>query len=403
MATKTLAEKARFVRRREMRRLAQQSLQSKKNTPCRAQKTSMLGRIQRHIGADLQCSRDTIRAAKCAAAWVHHNAQIKSIEELPRADPCMIQLSVDETEMTMGKTVKDKQGQRRRVLPLTVPLMMLHAVFASVGPIAKTCVDVICPPCILQSTSAQCLLNAVQKRMPLPISKAAQRFGGVFVILMTDAAKSCKKLGRLLGKLGTALHPVVVFHFLCAMHQVSLCVSMIQKPLAVLGAVFCACNLIHKGATWQLVRSTVHRSLDTLDIRLTPPDPQHKVFFREVLLLLEWDTDMLNDEDLARQGCFALQSLAAPASYHISRDRACEPVKSAPTAQMASLELVSGVDFFVQIDIRRAPGRSEGFPGSISGLRRRRTCPNIVFLPPLLKTGRFRVRNSSILKVQKSF
>jgi len=40
-----------------------------------------------------------------------------------------------------------------------------------------------------------------------------------------------------------------------------------------------------------------------------------------------------------------------------------------------ALELVAGADFWCKIDVRGAPGRSKGVPGSISGLKRRRTGP----------------------------
>ena len=45
----------------------------------------------------------------------------------------------------------------------------------------------------------------------------------------------------------------------------------------------------------------------------------------------------------------------------------------------------------VQIDVRGAPGPSKGVPGSISGLKPRKTGPKILiftpFLPPLFRTG----------------
>ena len=41
-----------------------------------------------------------------------------------------------------------------------------------------------------------------------------------------------------------------------------------------------------------------------------------------------------------------------------------------------ALEVVSGADFFVQIDVRSGPGRSEGVPGSISWLKPRNTSRN---------------------------
>ena len=40
-----------------------------------------------------------------------------------------------------------------------------------------------------------------------------------------------------------------------------------------------------------------------------------------------------------------------------------------------ALELVSGADFLVQIDVRGTPGRSKGVPGSISWLKHRKTGP----------------------------
>ena len=42
-----------------------------------------------------------------------------------------------------------------------------------------------------------------------------------------------------------------------------------------------------------------------------------------------------------------------------------------------ALELDSGADFLVQIDVRGGPGRSRGVPVSISGLKSRKTGPKI--------------------------
>jgi len=52
----------------------------------------------------------------------------------------------------------------------------------------------------------------------------------------------------------------------------------------------------------------------------------------------------------------------------------------------------------VQIDVRGVPGRSRGVPGSISGLKPRKTVPIILiftpFLPSLFRTGPYIVRGS---------
>ena len=302
LATRALAERYAFVRRRQLRRAERVASQKRPVTSARAQRSSMLGRIQSHISADLECSREHIRSTKCVAAHIQHQAQLAQIRELPRKDTFLLQLSLDETEMRIGKT-KPKVGKRKRVVALTAAVMMLHGRAISVSPAGKkTVVDTICAPSILQSTSAACILNGVQQRLPMSITALAQYFGKVFLILMTDAARSCKKAGRLFGLVSAATYPVIVFHFLCAMHQLSLCVSHVQRPLRVLGAVFCASNLIHKGATWELLQKTVHRSLATVLITLEPPDPRDRHLFEAVLQLLEWDTDMIPDADLARLG-----------------------------------------------------------------------------------------------------
>ena len=51
-----------------------------------------------------------------------------------------------------------------------------------------------------------------------------------------------------------------------------------------------------------------------------------------------------------------------------------------------ALELVSGADFLVQIDVPGEPGRSKGVPGSISGPEPRKTGPKILLKTHVLKT-----------------
>ena len=161
--------------------------------------------------------------------------------------------------------------------------------------------DVICTPSLLQSKGADTMINAILKRLPVKLSFLARKHRGLILVLMTDAAKPCDRLTRLLPKLAPATCPIVVLHAHCCMHQVSLGVGAVHKPLGVLGPLFCATNLSHKGNTWDLLRTTVHRTIrERLLITLTPPDPEHTAYMSAVLGLLEWDTDMLSDRNLQR-------------------------------------------------------------------------------------------------------
>ena len=63
-----------------------------------------------------------------------------------------------------------------------------------------------------------------------------------------------------------------------------------------------------------------------------------------------------------------------------------------------ALELVSGADFLCKIDVREAPGRSKGVPGSISGLKPRRTQMTPAMLWKTMGASRRRLVEESLDK-----
>jgi hypothetical protein len=204
--------------------------------------------------------------------------------------------------MIIGKTTNGVKG-KKRVVALTGSVFMLHAKMTSVVDNTNNNIvlDLICAPSILKSTSAQCMANAINKRLPRPLMKLAQDRGGLICVLMSDAAKSCRKLARILHLFGSVNAPIVALHILCSMHQVSLGVNATHRPLQVLGPLFCATNILHHGHTWDVLRQTVHRTVrERLQITLTPPRPEHSSMLTATLDLLEWDTDMILEDDLLR-------------------------------------------------------------------------------------------------------
>ncbi len=203
-----MADRYKFIRRRQ-RRACRNSLAPSENkcAKLRAQRSNMLGRVQTHLAHDMACSRATIAAAKCVNASIVDKAVRKQIDELPRNAAAILQISLDETEITLSRT-QIGGSKRKRVLALTVPLFLMHGKLTPSRPGMFQPVNLICAPAILKVKTASCMLNAVKKRLPFDIAKFVAKQGPLVIVLMTDAAKSCDKLGRMLQFFGSANVPV---------------------------------------------------------------------------------------------------------------------------------------------------------------------------------------------------
>ena len=266
-----------------------------------------LARSVRGVAADAASSTTQITAIRHAMAALIIAARDKMVGSLRRAVFGVMVLNYDETDMVLLKrrnllTRRNADGTAKtRFISVTRPVMMLHCVLiwhVLLGANAEI-LQIPCAPAVIAATTARCILAAMLQRLPMHPSQLAARASKFIVVLVSDAAKACTKVHHLLREGGRGKYGVLLNY--CAMHGLSLAINAVHKPLGVLGSLFCACNIIRRGTTFDLLWEEVSDFVQSdLEITLDKPHPDAMRRLDDILDLLEWDDPSLGDPDLVR-------------------------------------------------------------------------------------------------------
>lgn len=156
------------------------------------------------------------------------------------------------------------------------------------------------PPTFVASTDARCLLAAVSYRLPVALNQIKRKCHLLSLAFGSDAAASCRKLGRHFsvctslrqeGVPGqTLLDGVLVLHAFCCMHQLALVVALLMKIIGALTPMFCACVLMQRGGNRKLVRTHVRNDVEAnLEVVFVGDhDPDKQLFLEHLFNTLDY-------------------------------------------------------------------------------------------------------------------
>ena len=181
-----------------------------------------------------------IRNAVCERFFV---LQAAALERLPRdLDTIVMELAFDEKEepITMGEVRSE-----------TVHIMTIHArIFHRKGSESSK-IELAMAPAILDNTRGENLKAALLHRLPWSLHAFQARCMRFTLVLNTDSAPACLRLGRHLSESVCALPAP------CKMHQGCLAMSSIFVLGGIMSAMFCAALLLRRRRVQALLRATV--------------------------------------------------------------------------------------------------------------------------------------------------
>ena len=187
--------------------------------------------------------------------------QQQAMRAFGHADTVIVEVSFDETE----------EPARVSVISETVQMMTVHArIFRRAGGVSQR-FDVIVPPVALESTSAENLKAGLLRHLPFSLSGLRQGADQFALIVNSDSAASCLRLGRHLAELVPTLPSP------CLMHQGCLSMMAVFRLGGVMSSIFCTTLLLRRRRVQALLRKALHRYVsEHVKITYDPPSPEER-------------------------------------------------------------------------------------------------------------------------------
>ncbi len=139
----------------------------------------------------------------------------------------------------------------------------------------------VCPPAIINSTSSEHLLRVIQERLPstLDVLKAKCR-SALKVVLSSDSASSCLRLGRHLGALSA----------FCRMHQHCLALLQPMKAAGIMSSMYCTALLMRRIRTKNLLNTQLSiwvMKPGNFSVVFEPPPPEQTAHVESAFTMME--------------------------------------------------------------------------------------------------------------------
>ena len=175
------------------------------------------------------------------------------LAQLPACRHAVLEISADETEYILSKTLQMRTVRRQHRYHVTRSIMMCHAVLLWVveaaGLVTREEFQISVAPGVLGDQTAQSIIGFLNSRMQCStFMSKAKLFATIF---MTDDAKPMRKAFRVLVQMLSGVEadmPAFGLHALCFLHKVSLAENAAMKPLNMLSKLFCASSVVHRGS-----------------------------------------------------------------------------------------------------------------------------------------------------------
>ena len=193
------------------------------------------------------------------------NAQGKKLCSLPKASVGFLEISFDESE----------QVTRHEKECAIFDMLMLHARLRWKDAATKEVqtYEITLPPAFLRGKTAGHLLAGVLQRLPISISMLKRKCLVLAILIMSDSARACKKMGRHFMARSSMRLPddghmdgLLVLHSFCLLHQVALVIGALLKQLRLLCPLFCACCLLQRGTSRRAIVSRACQSLQEVTV-----------------------------------------------------------------------------------------------------------------------------------------
>lgn len=198
--------------------------------------------------------------------------QEAALHGLGHATVTILELALDETE----------EPARMEIRAETVSIMTMHVkVFRREG---QSChrFDIIVPMSALASTAAETLMAAISRRLPISLETVRQHSDHLALVLNTDSAPACLRLGRHLSSILPTLQSP------CRMHQGCLAMIAVFSLAGIMSALFCGTLLLRRKRVQTLMRRALRSHItQCMHIIYEPPPAAGCAHVASVLELLE--------------------------------------------------------------------------------------------------------------------
>ena len=199
-----------------------------------------------HAGFNMS-SGTHVQRLRNATAGKFLELQKAAFDGLPGGGTLILELAWDETSTTAHL---DMPNEECSIMTIHVEAMLRQR-----G--EDLAFSIVVPPAIVSSTSASGLLAALDKRLPLNLSRCCAKFDRVILLTNTDSGPACLKVAAHLSS------DYLCLPCPCRMHQLCLSMVEIMKLSGMMGSMWCASHLFHKKRCQTMLRKQLSKLLET--------------------------------------------------------------------------------------------------------------------------------------------
>ena len=211
----------------------------------------------RGLARFLEAGHSYVQQVRNATAELFMALQSSAIRHLPRAQIMFLELACDETEVPVKLDLPNE----------TAHMLVVHVTAVRYAHGEPLHFELVLPPAWVESTAARHLYAAISARLPYTLTQLQRTVDKTVLILNTDSAQSCLKLGRQLGTLLPTLPAP------CRMHQFCIALCAPANMMALKSAIFCATLLLKRKRVQTRVRAQLRKHIDdNLCCTFVPPE-----------------------------------------------------------------------------------------------------------------------------------
>lgn len=237
------------------------------------------------LAAREEAAAGHVQALRNAVAEIISSKQCAVVQGLPRADVAVLECALDETEFALSCPRRLTVRKKTLFMSTLRSVLVCHASLLWVVGAVASVTELCYPMRMLADTTAPCLYEAVREHMN--IEALAAKATLLVFILVTDAAKSCRRLFRLLTATLSLRSNILMLHQFCLMHQLYLAINAAITPLDQLGRVFCASKMMRCGAVHDfLLKQLTHLVEKTLKRSFVPASVAVRKYNTSVVSIL---------------------------------------------------------------------------------------------------------------------
>ena len=229
----------------------------------------------RSLAHHYECSHSHMQKVRNCVALAYIQHQNASVKASTPSKHAILRVSFDETEQDLALGDDCVKG--------VVNVLMMHAkLLLGFQECSPKVFNLVMAPAALINTTAEAQFTGLRCRLP---SSLASLDCETVVILNSDSAKSCKRVGRCLAKHVTEKRPLrlgpevadsdpqlamrisYVIQTFCMMHMLSVCITLMLKISGQLTPMFCATLFLHSANNMKLLKRRLKEWIRT---HLTP-------------------------------------------------------------------------------------------------------------------------------------